>query len=66
MKTKLLASANSKADLEKLVNEYFYSTNYRIDDDLTIKNVTGKTVAQSYIIKIAKNGKLQFRRIEEV
>lgn len=32
MKKNLIASAGSQADLEKMINEYFYSENYCIID----------------------------------
>jgi hypothetical protein len=38
-----LGSAPDKAGIEKLINEYFYSTNYVVTDDKQIHNpVAGK------------------------
>ena len=38
---KLLASAPTKEGLEKLINEYFYSTNYIIKDDRPYSTKSG-------------------------
>ena len=38
MKTKLLGTAPTKTDLELLVNEFFSSTNYKINDDNKLEN----------------------------
>lgn len=35
---KVKFSAGSKQDLEKMINQYFYSENYFINDNLEIKN----------------------------
>ena len=65
MKTKCIASAPDKAALEKLINEYFFSTNYYITEEMEVKSVmTGKTL-DGYIVKVTK-ARWQFKRIEEV
>lgn len=33
MKRKVLLSCGTKEDLQKMINEYYYSTNYIITDD---------------------------------
>lgn len=38
MKTKVIISSDNKNDLEKMLNKYYYSENYYIDDNLEIKN----------------------------
>ena len=38
MKTILLGTAPTKTDLELLVNEFFSSTNYKINDDNKLEN----------------------------
>lgn len=38
MKTKVVISSNNIKDLEKMLNKYYYSENYYIDDNLQIKN----------------------------
>lgn len=57
MKKKILASAPTKEGLEKLINEYFYSTNYIIKDDRPYSTKSGyapdrfkdaKTTAKCY------------------
>lgn len=35
---KVKFSASNKEELEKMINDYFYSKNYYITDDLKIKN----------------------------
>ena len=37
----LIASAKSVKNLQKLLNEYFYSTSYKISEDLEITNKNG-------------------------
>jgi len=43
MKTQknLIASAKSVKNLQNLLNEFFFSTSYKISDDLTISNKNG-------------------------
>ena len=40
MKT-LLASSGTKEGIEKLINSYFYSTSYKVSDNLEIINNKG-------------------------
>ena len=54
MKTKTVMSAASKEDLTKMINQYYYSTNYVITDDNRIYN----TVKESYLDGM----KVEFKR----
>ena len=38
MKIKVVISSDNKNDLEKMLNKYYYSENYYINDNLEIKN----------------------------
>ena len=60
MKTKLLGTAPTKTDLELLVNEFFYSTNYKINDDNKLENEKLSeeklnNINKRIIIKFSKN-----------
>ena len=50
---KIIASATTLENLEKLLNKYYYSTTYKIHPDLTITNSKG--VFDSVFIKQIKN-----------
>ena len=41
---KLIASAATVADLENLINRYFFSTSYKIDGEKVMNTKTGKTL----------------------
>lgn len=51
----LLGSASSKEALEKLINEYFFSKEYYIDESLKIKNDKLGRTLDKYYIKVTKN-----------
>ena len=60
MKTKLLGTAPTKTDLELLVNEFFSSTNYKINDDNKLENEKLSeeklnNINKRIIIKFSKN-----------
>ena len=60
MKTKLLGTAPTKTDLELLVNEFFSSTNYKINDDNKLENKKLSeeklnNINKRVIIKFSKN-----------
>ena len=60
MKTKLLGTAPTKTDLELLVNEFFSSTNYKINDDNKLENEKLSeeklnNINKRVIIKFSKN-----------
>ena len=64
-KKQIRFSATSKKDLEKLVNRYFWSNGYYLDEsDMKIKNkLTGK-VLDYYSVEI-KNGRYRvYREVE--
>ena len=61
---KILSTSATKEGLEKLINGYFYSKNYYIDDDMTLKNRTPGFVMK-YKYKITnKNGRWKFEEDE--
>ena len=41
---KLIASAGTIEQLEKLINQYFFSTSYKIDGEQVTNTKTGKTL----------------------
>jgi hypothetical protein len=41
---KLIASAGTIEQLEKLINQYFFSTSYKIDGEHVTNTKTGKTL----------------------
>ena len=55
---KKLASSPTLAGLEKLLNQYYYSSTYKILDDLTIINSKG--VFTKVIVKKVKNRYILF------
>jgi hypothetical protein len=64
----VLATAPTVEELEKLINEYFYSENYRIENMKVYKLIieirganthTIKSHARGYIVR-KKNGRFQF------
>lgn len=63
MKTTLICSTpNGKSDLEKMINEYFYSENYIITEDNKIYNKKLDKYLTGHIVQ-EKKGRWQFRRI---
>jgi len=50
----LLASSGSIKNLEKLLNQYFFSTSYKIDENLNISNKNGP---YDKIIVVKKNNR---------
>lgn len=58
----LTGSAGSKEDLEKMINEYFYSTNFRITDDGKIYNIKNQKFLDGYRV-IQKRGRWRFEHI---
>lgn len=42
--TNLIASAGTIEQLEKLINQYFFSTSYKIDGEKITNTKTGKTL----------------------
>lgn len=62
MKTIMRFTAGSKADLEKMINEYFYSENYVITDDNRVYNSKLDKYLVDYIIQ-EKKSRWSFRKI---
>lgn len=59
MKATVYASSATKEGLEKLINEFYYSKNYIITEDMRIYNTkTGKTI-DSMAVRQTR-GKWQF------
>ena len=63
MKKKILASAPTKEVLEKLINEYFYSTNYIIKDDRPYSIKSGYA-PDKFMVTYSK-GRYRFIREED-
>ena len=55
---KLICSAGSKQDLENLINEYYFSSNWIIDENMNIINT--KTKKKSDNIVVRKRGRWRF------
>lgn len=51
--TKLIASAGTIEQLEKMINQYFYSTSYKIDGEQVTNTKTGKTL-DGYKVTVKK------------
>ena len=64
MKTIMRFSTSSKADLEKMINEYFCSENYIITEDNRVYNRKTEKYLDDYIIQVKKS-RWSFRRIIE-
>lgn len=64
MKTKCVFSTGSKEDLERMINQYFYSENYIITEDNRVYNRKTEKYLDGFIIQ-EKKSRWSFRRIEE-
>jgi hypothetical protein len=51
----LICSAGSKADLEQMINEYYYSTNYKITDNNEIYNMKKDIMLDNVIVEVKRN-----------
>ena len=51
---KLIASAGTIEQLEKLINQYFFSASYKIDDEQITNTKTGKTL-DGYKVTVKKS-----------
>lgn len=60
--SKLIGSAGSKEDLKKMINEYYYSTNFRITDDGKIYNIKNQEFLDGVRV-IQKRGRWRFERL---
>ena len=63
MKTYLICSACSKEQLEKAINEYLYSTNWIIKENLDLYNTKLEKVSSNYRV-IQKKNRWRFEIIE--
>ncbi len=69
MKTIVMLSAANKAELEEVINEFFYSKSYYIDDNMKLQNDSGKITADflnGFVVKVTKQGRWQLRKNVEV
>ena len=64
MKTYLIGSAGSKESLEKIINNYLFSTNWIIKDNLDLYNTKLEKISSCYRI-IQKKNRWRFERIED-
>ena len=55
-----IATAGSKESLQKIINEYFYSHNYIITDDLKIFNTSKNSFLDGFEV-IIKNSRWIFK-----
>jgi hypothetical protein len=60
----ILASAGSKDDLEKMINEYYYSTNYIITEDNKVYNTKVEKTLTSVKV-IFKRNRWRFEMVQE-
>lgn len=51
---KLIVSAGTVEQLEKMINQYFYSTSYKIDGERVTNTKTGKTL-DGYKVTVKKS-----------
>ena len=58
----LICSAESREDLQKMINEYFYSSNYVITDDGKIYNTKKETFLDGVKAVLYRN-RWRFERV---
>ena len=51
----LIASAGTKADLEKMINKYYFSTNYIITDNNEVYNTKKECTLDSVKVENKRN-----------
>lgn len=64
MKNKLIASAGSKEELEKLINEFYFSKemHYIINESNEVQNkITGKTMGKVTVKYLRKRWRFEFK-----
>lgn len=54
-KSKVVLSTGSREDLQKMINEYFYSKNYVIRDDMMVYNIAKDAILENYIVREKKS-----------
>jgi hypothetical protein len=62
MKSKCLISSPSKEQLQKAINDFYYSENYIITDDNKIYNTKLEKYLENNLTITAKNGRWQLRQ----
>ena len=55
MKTRLVGTSSTKKGLEKIINEYLYSTNWIIKENLELYNKKTEKTASNYRVVQKKN-----------
>ena len=55
MKARLVGTSSTKEGLEKIINEYLYSTNWIIKENLDLYNTKLEKVSSNYRIVQKKN-----------
>ena len=63
MTGKTICTAETIEELETLINEYFYSTSYKVDGDRVRSEKTGKTL-DDYFVYHDVSGRFRFCRKE--
>lgn len=58
----LIMSAGTKQDLEKMINEYYFSTNYIITEDNQVYNTKKETVLEGVKVEF-KHKRWKFVRV---
>lgn len=51
----LIASTGTKEDLEKMINEYYFSTNYIITDNNEVYNIKKERVLDGVKVEFKRN-----------
>ena len=59
IKSDLVCSTGSKEDLEKMINQYFYSTNYIITESNEVYNKLKEKTLDNFIVTV-KRGRWRF------
>ena len=59
----LIASAGTKEDLEKMINEYYFSTNYIITDNNEVYNTKKECVLDGAKVEFKRN-RWKFVRVQ--
>ena len=55
MKTRLIGTSSTKEGLEKIINEYLFSTNWTIKENLDLYNKKTEKTSSNYRIVQKKN-----------
>ena len=60
-KTKCMLSSTSKDGLQKMINEFYYSSNYVITEDNKVYNTKVKEFLSDSLSVVTKNNRWQLR-----